>query len=94
MNEVINSTRCLNTQICDMSCMQVNILQFAKKESFHGTLAEFIDAYHADKDEALTALKGLRKRRIVSMPPDLLNSSIGVTNYGWRLMGWDKEDGK
>lgn len=34
------------------------------------------------------ALKDLRSKRIVSMPPSLFTSWIGVTNYGWKVMGW------
>ena len=33
----------------------------------------------------MLALKDLKKRRIASMSPDLMNGYIGVTNYGWNL---------
>lgn len=68
--------------------LQKNILEFAKAECFHGTLNDFITRTGVPEEEALTALKDLRSKRIVSMPPSLLTSWIGVTNYGWRVMGW------
>ena len=68
--------------------MQRSILEFSKRESFHGTLSEFIDRYNVDENMAIQSLRDLKSERIVSMPPDILNSLIGVTNYGWRVMGW------
>lgn len=70
--------------------LQIQILNFAKEQSFHGTLAEFISSKGVPEIEALSALKDLKSKRIVSMPPDSLNSWIGVTNYGWKVMGWKK----
>lgn len=68
--------------------LQRSILEFAKQESFHGTLREFIDRYNVDENMAIQSLRDLKSKRIVSMPPDILNSLIGVTTYGWRVMGW------
>lgn len=68
--------------------LQRSILEFAKQESFHGTLSEFIDRYNVDENMAIQSLRDLKSKRIVSMPSDILNSLIGVTNYGWRVMGW------
>ena len=71
-----------------LSELQKNILEFAKSEYFHGTLNDYISRNNVDKSEAITALKDLKSKRIISMPPDILNGPIGVTNYGWRIMGW------
>lgn len=68
--------------------LQRDILEFAKTECFHGTLNDFIVCTGVSKEEALIALKDLRSKRIVSMPPSLFTSWIGVTNYGWKVMGW------
>lgn len=68
--------------------LQKAILEFAKQTSFHGTLREFIDYYHVDEQAAIQALGDLKRKRLVSMPPDVMNSWIGVTNYGWNVMGW------
>ena len=68
--------------------LQIQILNFTKSQYFHGTLAEFIKYYGVSENDALAALKDRRSRRIVAVPSDLMNSWIGVTNYGWKLMGW------
>lgn len=73
-----------------LTTLQFQIMEFAKEQSFHGTLTEFINSRGVTEQDALAALKELRSKRIVSMPPDLLNSWIGVTNYGWKVMGWKK----
>ena len=52
------------------------------------TTNDFIARTGVPEEDALTALKDLRSKHIVSMPPSLLTSWIGVTNYGWRVMGW------
>lgn len=70
--------------------LQIQILNFAKSQYFHGTLAEFINYYGVPENDALAALKDLKSKRIVSMPPDLMNSWIGVTNYGWKVMDWTR----
>ena len=70
--------------------LQRSILEFAKRECFKCSLEDFISRTGVDKDEALKALKDLRSKRIVSMPPDLLHSFIGVTNYGWNVMQWKR----
>ena len=70
--------------------LQRSILEFAKRECFKGSLEDFISRTGVDKDEALQALKDLRSKRIVSMPPDLLHAFIGVTNYGWNVMQWKR----
>ncbi|KSV59128.1 hypothetical protein [Acetivibrio ethanolgignens] len=69
--------------------LQTTILKFAKSEAFHATLNDFICSYHVDADVALDALKDLRRKRIVSVVPSLTCSWIGVTNYGWKIMGWE-----
>lgn len=68
--------------------LQRDILEFAKTECFHGTLNDFIACTGVSKEEALMALKDLRSKRIVLMPPSLFTSWIGVTNNGWKVMGW------
>ena len=68
--------------------LQRQILEFAKREYFKVNLQEFIDRTRTNKEDAVLALKDLKKRRIVSMSPDLMNGYIGVTNYGWSLLGW------
>ena len=68
--------------------LQKEILEFAKREYFKVNLQDFIDRTRTNKEDAILALKDLKKRRIVSMSPDLMNSYIGVTNYGWSLLGW------
>ena len=68
--------------------LQRSILEFAKQESFHGTLREFIDRYHIDENIAIQALRDLKSKRIVSMNPNIMNSWIGMTNYGYKVMGW------
>lgn len=70
--------------------LQKNILEFARRECFHATLKDFIDRTGVSTDDAVSALRDLKRKRIVSLPPDILNSWIGVTNYGWRVMGWKK----
>lgn len=68
--------------------LQKEILMFAKQEIFHGTLRQFIDRYHVDEESAVQALKELKRKHIVSMDTNILSSWIGVTNYGWQVMGW------
>lgn len=68
--------------------LQKEILEFAKREYFKVNLQDFIDRTRTNKEDAMLALKDLKKRRIVSMSPDLMNGYIGVTNYGWSLLGW------
>lgn len=68
--------------------LQKEILEFAKREYFKVNLQDFIDRTRTNKEDAMSALKDLKKRRIVSMSPDLMNGYIGVTNYGWSLLGW------
>lgn len=68
--------------------LQKAILEYAKRESFHATIKDFIDRTEISEEDALNALKDLRRKRIVSLCPDIMNSWIGVTNYGWNLMGW------
>ena len=68
--------------------LQKEILEFAKREYFKVNLQDFIESTRANKENAMLALKDLKKRRIVSMSPDLMNGYIGVTNYGWSLLGW------
>lgn len=68
--------------------LQKEILEFAKKEYFKVNLQDFIDRTRTNKEDAMLALKDLKKRRIVSMSSDLMNGYIGVTNYGWSLLGW------
>lgn len=68
--------------------LQKEILEFAKREYFKVNLQDFIDRTRTNKEDAMLALKDLKKRRIVSMSPDLMNEYIGVTNYGWNLLGW------
>lgn len=68
--------------------LQKAILEYAKRESFHATIKEFIDCNGVSEMDALTALKDLRSKRVVALSPDVMNSWIGVTNHGWSLMGW------
>lgn len=68
--------------------LQKEILEFAKREYFKVNLQDFIDRTRTNKEDAMLALKDLKKRRIVSMSSDLMNGYIGVTNYGWSLLGW------
>lgn len=65
-----------------------DILEFAKETSFHGTLKEFCDKYGVSREEAEKCVSELRKKRIIVGPPDMWNSWISVTNYGWNIMGW------
>lgn len=68
--------------------LQKEILEFAKREYFKVNLQDFIESTRANKEDSILALKDLKKRRIVSMSSDLMNGYIGVTNYGWSLLGW------
>ena len=68
--------------------LQKEILEFAKREYFKVNLQDFIESTRANKEDSILALKDLKKRRIVSMSSDLMNGYIGVTNYGWNLLGW------
>lgn len=68
--------------------LQKEILEFAKREYFKVNLQDFIESTRANKEDSVLALKDLKKRRIVSMSSDLMNGYIGVTNYGWSLLGW------
>lgn len=68
--------------------LQKEILEFAKREYFKVNLQDFIESTRANKEDSVFALKDLKKRRIVSMSSDLMNGYIGVTNYGWSLLGW------
>ena len=68
--------------------VQREILEFAKRESFHATLGDFVSQTGTSMSEAIGALKDLRKKRIVSVGPSLTDSWIGVTNYGWNVMQW------
>lgn len=64
------------------------ILEFAKNESFHASLSDFISQTGTSMSDAISALKDLRKKRIVSVGPSLTDSWICVTNYGWNVMQW------
>lgn len=68
--------------------LQRQILEYAKEESFHATLNDFINRYGVSSSDAIAALKDLKRKRIVTMPPNIMNTWIGVTNYGWGVMGW------
>lgn len=68
--------------------LQKAILEFARRESFHATIKDFIDRNGVSEADALNALKDPRSKRIVSLGPDVMSSWIGVTNHGWNLMGW------
>lgn len=68
--------------------LQKEILEFAKREYFKVNLQDFIESTRANKEDSILALKDLKKRRIVSMSSDLMNGYIGVTNYGGSLLGW------
>ena len=68
--------------------VQREILEFAKKESFHASLSDFISRTGTSMSEAIDALKDLHKKRIVSVGPSLTDSWICVTNYGWNVMQW------
>lgn len=70
--------------------LQKDILEFAKKEYFKVTLKDYLASHGVPEIEAVSALKDLKARRIVSMPPNLLSGTIGVTNYGWKVMSWKK----
>lgn len=72
----------------ELTVLQRDILQFAKRSDFHGKLRDYIRENNVQEEDAINAVKELKKHRIVSMPPDILNSWIGVTNYGWKVMGW------
>ena len=68
--------------------VQREILEFAKRESFHVTLGDFVTQTGISMSDAISALKDLRKKRIVSVGPSLTDSWICVTNYGWNVMQW------
>lgn len=68
--------------------VQKEILEFAKNESFHASLNDFISQTGMSMSDAISALKDLRKKRIVSVGPSLTDSWICVTNYGWNVMQW------
>ena len=68
--------------------LQKEILEFAKREYFKVNLQDFTDRTRTNKEDSILALKDLKKRRIVSMSSDLMNGYIGVTKYGWSLLGW------
>ena len=86
MDKLLN-TACMG-ESSKLSELQHDILEFAKREHFHATLDDYVSRNNVDKSKAIEALKDLKLRRIVSMPPDILNGPISVTNYGWRIMGW------
>ncbi len=73
----------------ELNNLQRQILEFAKSKGFHGTLSEFISMTGVNEEEALSALRDMKKKHIVSMPPGLKTDWIGVTNYGWKIMGWN-----
>lgn len=80
----------------DLTTLQIQILEFTKSTYFHSSLNDFLKAeIRITQDEAIEALKSLRSKRIVSMGPsatsgpDLMNGWIEVTNYGWKIMGWE-----
>ena len=68
--------------------LQKAILEYARRESFHATVKDFIDCNGVSETAVLNALKDLSSKRIVALSPDIMNSWIGVTNHGWNLMGW------
>lgn len=68
--------------------VQREILEFAKNESFHASLSDFVAQTGTSMSDAIGALKDLRKKRIVSVGPSLTDSWVGVTNYGWSVMQW------
>lgn len=70
--------------------LQVEIMQFAKKELFHATIEDFlIQNPQVEKEEALEALKGLKRMRVCSVGPSMEKDWIGATNKGWKVMGWE-----
>lgn len=70
--------------------LQKAILEYVKREYFHVTLKDFISCTGVQEEDALNALKDLKSKRIVTTSPNIMGSFIGVTNYGWKLMGWKK----
>lgn len=68
--------------------LQIQILNFAKAQDSHGTLADFINFYNIDRTAALNSLRDLRKRHLVVTASDLMNSTIEVTSQGYEVMDW------
>lgn len=69
--------------------LQRDIMEFAKRESFHGTLEEFLHRdCRIDPDEAEAALQDLKRRHIAAVATPIRTSFIGATNFGWKQLGW------
>lgn len=69
----------------ELSSLEYSILVYAKQTDFHGTLKQFLEC-NPDVEEsvALETLRGMKRKHLVSMPPDLMNGWIGITNLGHR----------
>lgn len=73
----------------NLTDVEIYILETSKREDFHISLQKIIDRDPSvDSDEIISAFRNLVKKRIVSKGSDLLNDYFGVTNYGWKIMGW------
>lgn len=73
----------------ELSGLERAIMEYAKQTDYHGTLQQFLKwNREIDETAAIEALRGLKRKHLISMPPDLLNSWIGVTNAGHKRMGW------
>lgn len=69
--------------------LQRDIMEFAKRERFHGTLEGFLrEDFRVDPEEAEAALQDLKRRHIASVAPPIRTSFIGATNAGWKQLGW------
>lgn len=72
-----------------MSELELRIMEYAKQTDFHGTLRKFLEQ-NPDVEEgaAVEALRSLKRQRIASTSPDLMDSWIGATNFGYKKLGW------
>lgn len=71
---------------------QIRLLEFVKSQYFHVTLDDFLlESPDITQEAAEEALDDLRKKHIAVKPPAPPRKNrgfIGVTNLGYRVMGW------
>ena len=76
----------------ELSFTQKRLLQFCKDNDFHATLQQFIDVNSGlDRDSIIEEFHELKRCHIASAGHTDFDGFIGVTNYGWKLMGWSRE---
>lgn len=62
---------------------------FSKGKYFKVCLKDFLEYYpEVSEEDAVAALKELKRKHVAAVGSDIMTSHIGATNLGWKAMGW------